>query len=118
MTSLPVRGFASSTASNAVVGIYSDRNGHPGELMKQGTITNVRPGSWNYVDLTSTPVSPGRRYWIAILGPSGGGTLRFRHAIGAARSEASARFNLTALPGHWSRAARRPGAGPLSAYGS
>jgi hypothetical protein len=118
MTRLHLFVDSSSTAGDAVVGIYSDRNGHPGELRGQGTITNVIPGSWNYIDLTSMSVSPGRRYWIAVLGPRGGGTLRFRHAMGGARSEASARSNLTALPAHWSRAARRPGAGPLSAYGS
>ena len=42
---------ASSTASRIVVGIYADRNGTPGALQQQATITGLRAGSWNYIDV-------------------------------------------------------------------
>jgi hypothetical protein len=63
----------SSTASNVVLGVCSDRKGHPGALQEQATITNVRAGSWNYVDVRPMPVTAGQRYWIAVLGPKGRG---------------------------------------------
>ena len=40
---------SSSAGHNVVVGVYSNRAGRPGQLQEQGTITDVRPGSWNYV---------------------------------------------------------------------
>jgi hypothetical protein len=118
MTRLHLWVDSSSTASQAVVGIYSDRFRRPGALLEQGTITDVRPGSWNYVDVPAMPVKAGHRYWIAVLAPNGGGTLSFRDASGGAPSFASAQPNLNALPAQWSGGAHQGAAGPLSAYGS
>ncbi len=108
---------SSSTASNVIVGIYSNRNGDPGALLEQGTITNVRAGSWNYVDIPSMPVTAGQRYWIAVLGPSGAGSIRFRDAVSGPGSETSAQHNLTALPAKWSTG-KTWATGNVSAYGS
>ena len=110
---------SSSTASQVVVGIYSDRKGDPGALQRQATISNnLRAGSWNYVDIPSMPVTAGQRYWIAVLGPKGGGTIRFRdRGSGGGRSEASTQKNLNALPPQWSAGTGGDSA-PLSAYGS
>lgn len=101
----------SSTASNVVLGVCSDRKGHPG-LQEQATITNVRAGSWNYVDVRPMPVTAGQRYWIAVLGPKGGGKISLRDAGAGGRSEMSGRPHLNAPPcalvrgsarsGHWS----------------
>lgn len=108
---------SSSIASAAVVGIYSDRDGHPGALLTQGRINNLRPGSWNYVDVPSMSVAAGQRYWIAVLAPNGGGTLGLREAAGQGRSVAILRHHLTALPTRWS-GEKRPDAARVSAYGS
>jgi hypothetical protein len=108
---------SSTTAGNVVVGIYSDRAGHPAQLQEQGTITNVRPGSWNYVDVPSMPVTVGQFYWIAVLGPRGGGKVTFRHGALLGLATTSPQHDLTALPAHWSDG-RWTLAGPLSAFGS
>lgn len=108
---------SSSTATQAVVGIYSDRNGRPGDLLAQGTITNLMPRSWNYVDVPSMQVTAGQQYWIAVLAPHGGGTLAFRHRRLFGLATVSAQHDLTALPAHWSGGSWRL-SGSLSAYGS
>jgi hypothetical protein len=110
---------SSSTASQVVVGIYSNRNGHPGARQEQATITNLRAGSWNYVDVPSPsmPVTAGQRYWIAVLGPSGAGRIRFRDTISGPGSETSSQHSLTALPATWSTG-KAWATGNLSAYGS
>jgi hypothetical protein len=108
---------SSSTGHNVVVGIYSDRAGRPAQLQEQGTITNVRSGSWNYIDVPSTPVTAGQFYWVAVLGPRGGGTVAFRHRALLGLATVSAQHDLTALPQHWS-AGRRRLSGPLSAFES
>jgi hypothetical protein len=119
MTRLHLYVDSSTTASSVVVGVYSDRNGHPGSLQEQATITNLRTGSWDYADVPTMPVTAGQRYWMAVLGPKGGGTIRFRDAgTSGGRSETSPQRNLTALPPKWSAAGTGWGSAPLSAYGS
>jgi hypothetical protein len=108
---------SSSAASQVVVGIYSNRNGDPGVLQEQSTITHVRAGSWNYVDVPAMPVTAAQRYWIAVLGPSRAGTIRFRDAVSGPGSETSAQHNLTALPAKWSTG-KSWSTGTLSGYGS
>jgi hypothetical protein len=109
---------SASTASQVVLGIYSDRNGHPGSLLQQATISNVMAGSWNYITLPSTvAVTAGQRYWIAVLGPSGGGTIRFRDTAGGGTSQTSSQHKLTGLPATWSTG-KSWASTPLSAYGS
>ncbi len=110
---------SSSTATQAIVGVYSNRFGRPGVLQAQGTITNLMPGSWNYVDLPSTSVTAGQLYWIAVLGPSGGGMVSFRDGRVDGLAEKTAQHHLTALPAQWSsdlRDIRLSGA--MSGYGS
>lgn len=109
---------SSSTASSAVVGVYSDRNGQPDALQAQETISDLQLGSWNYVDVPQISVTAGRHYWIAVLGPRGGGKIRFRDkGSGGAVSETSWQHNLTALPSNW-RAGGIWRSSPISAYGS
>jgi hypothetical protein len=108
---------SSTTASQVVVGIYSDRYGQPGTLQDQATISNLRTGSWNYVDVPSTSVTAGRLYWIAVLQASGGGTVAFRDRRFAGLASVSARHDLSALPTRW-RGGRWTLSGLLSAYGS
>ncbi|XYH93768.1 hypothetical protein ACMHYB_38820 [Sorangium sp. So ce1128] len=93
----------SNTAVNVVVGLYTDNGGHPGTLLTQGTIQYVYdfPG-WHAVEVPPVSIVAGQAYWIAILGPEGGGTPRFRdREEGAYTSESSAESNLSALPATW-----------------
>lgn len=108
---------SSSTASQAVVGIYSDRFGRPGELLEKGTITNVQPGGWNYVDVPSMRVKAGQFYWVAVLGPCGGGRVAFRDQSLHGLAMVTAWHDLTGLPARWS-GGRWMLSGSLSAYGS
>jgi hypothetical protein len=87
-------------------------------LQEQATISNLRAASWNYVNLPSISVTAGEKYWIAVLAPTGGGTLSFCDAGAGGQSETSGRPNLAALPARWSGGAHSAAAGPLSAYGS
>jgi hypothetical protein len=108
---------SSTTASEVIVGIYSDRSGRPGALEADATIAAIRPGSWNYVTVPSLPVTAAHRYWIAVLAPSGGGRLTVRDSAGGGTSETSASRTLTRLPDRWSTG-RGPGAARLSSFGS
>ena len=106
-----------STARKVVVGVYSDKRGHPGALQAQSTLTNIMSGSWNYVDVPPVPVSAGQRYWIAVLAPRGAGTIRFRDTSSGPGSTTSAQRRLAALPAQWSTGTVFSD-GNLSAYGS
>jgi hypothetical protein len=117
MTRLHLWVDSSSTASKVVVGVYADHNGHPGRLQTQATDTNLTPGSWNYVDVPPTPVTKGQRHWIAVLAPTGGGTLYIRDTTGGGASQTSGRHKLTTLPAHWAEGNDSASA-PVSAYAS
>ena len=108
---------ASSTATQAVVGIYTNKSGHPKALLEQTTISNLTPGSWNYADVPATALTAGQSYWIAVLSPTGGGNLGFRDVVAGGSSQTSAKHNLTALPASWSTDGASDSSS-LSAYGS
>jgi hypothetical protein len=110
---------SSSTATQVALGVYSDNGGHPDVRLGDATITDVRAGSWNQVQLPSSiPTTAGQRYWIAVLGTKGAGTIRFRDkGSGGGSSQTSAQHNLTALPLRWSPGSSWTSA-PVSAYGS
>jgi len=119
ISSLDLYVNSTSTASQVIVGVYSNKNGKPGTLQNQAMITNVVAGSWNDVQIPSIPVTAGQRVWIALLGPNGGGTIRFRDDAQSSPgegSQTSAQTHLTALPATWSVGTDWP-TGNLSAYG-
>ncbi|MCI0399804.1 MAG: LamG domain-containing protein, partial [Gammaproteobacteria bacterium] len=109
---------AGSAATKLVVGLYSNLNGHPYQLLGQGTLTNPTTGQWNNVALPAISVTAGTRYWIAILSANTG-TLWFRDAAAATAqpSETSSQTTLTTLPSTWSTG-KVYNAGPLSAFGA
>ena len=110
---------STSSATHAVIGIYSDFHGIPGALQAQATISSLTAGAWNYVDVPSASVVAGQRYLIAVLAPRGAGKLRFRDGVGRGiPSQASLLHGLTTLPRLWLGLPRRQGARALSAYGS
>jgi outer membrane protein assembly factor BamB len=116
LTQLTVYVAPGSTATSLVVGLYTDLGGHPGTLLTQGTLAAPGKGAWVDVAVPGAAVTAGATYWIAVLAPTGGGTLAFRDTHGG-NSETSASGSLTSLPGTWSTGTRY-GDGPLSAYGS
>ncbi len=116
VTSLSVYLDSGSTATKLVAGLYTDKNGHPGTLLKQGTLSSPGSGGWKKVSLPPVSINAGSKYWIALLGT--GGKLWFRDAAGGTSqpSETSAQ-TLSTLPGTWSTGTPSS-SGPLSAYGA
>jgi hypothetical protein len=111
-----------STATSLVAGIYADGEGGPGQLLAQGSTPLAQGGGeWNTVHVPKTTLAADGRYWIAILAPTGGGTLKFRDRCcggkGTSLSVMSLQTGLTELPASWS-SGRQFGDGPLSAFGA
>jgi hypothetical protein len=106
----------SSTATQVVVGLYTDTgSNNPGTLLTQGTINSPIASAWNLVTVPTATVSSGTVYWIAALGPSGAGIVRFRDVASGGRAQVSTQTTLTTLPTTWSTGATYFNA-PLSAY--
>ncbi|MEC4749970.1 LamG-like jellyroll fold domain-containing protein [Methylomicrobium sp. Wu6] len=101
ITTVPVYLDSSSTATELVAGIYKNNNGHPGTLVAQGKISNLKAGDWNSVPIPVASVTAGQPYWIAILGSKG--QIAFHDQVGSSTSlmETSASKTLTSLPSTW-----------------
>lgn len=110
-----------SAATTLVAGLYAHAGDRPGALLGQGTLVFPIAGAWNEVSLpTPVNITSGTTYWIAILGPNGSGTLRFRsRCCGGANQpgETSQQLTLTTLPASWTRG-RANRDGPASLYGA
>jgi RHS repeat-associated protein len=92
----------SSTATKIYVGIYKDASGKPGTLLTQGSTTQLAPGTWNSVTVSTVSLTSGTAYWIAILGTTSG-TPYFRdRSTTTCQSQTSSQSNLTSLPSTWS----------------
>jgi hypothetical protein len=108
---------ATNGASQVVIGLYENLpNQSPGALLTQGTITNPVAG-WNSVSVAPVGVNKNTKYWIAVLGPAGGGTVQFASVYQGAQTQISKETNLTVLPGTWTRGVYAANS-PMSAYGS
>jgi len=107
---------AGSTATTIDVGLYADNGGHPGALLTQGTLNAPPSATWDDVPVPAAQVTSGQSYWIALLGPSGSGTIHFRsHGTGGAVAETSSQSNLLTLPSSWSTGSPNHD-GPFSAW--
>jgi hypothetical protein len=108
---------ASSAATQVSVGLYTNAPGNtPGSLLAQGTIASPVAGTWNAVAIPSIGVTSGTNYWIAVLTPSGAGTIQFRDKATGNKEQLSRQANLTTLPATWT-AGSKPRNSSLSAYG-
>jgi hypothetical protein len=109
---------AGSTATKLVVGVYSDAAGHPGTLLAQGSVAPPLAGAWNDIALPTAAITSGSAYWIAILGPTGSGTIKFRDRCcgGGQPAETSFSASLATLPATWQTGTLYSD-GPASAYG-
>jgi outer membrane protein assembly factor BamB len=108
---------ATSAATTLTAGLYANSGTRPGALLGQGTISSVTKAAFNDVAIPAVQVASGTTYWIAILSPTGTGTLQFRDSLHTGASEASLSGSLTSLPGAWASGAAFTD-GPLSAYGA
>lgn len=109
---------SNNTATQVVVGLYTNATGtNPGTLLAQGTIANPTKGAWNSVTVTGVTVTSGTSYWIAVLGPTGTGTVQFRDKAVGGKAQTSAQTNLTTLPATWTAGATYANS-PFSAYAS
>ncbi len=117
MTKLYIYIDANSSATRVVVGLYSNNaSNNPGALLTQATITNPVKGTWNAVTVPSASVTAGTKYWIAVLGPKGAGTVKFRDkASGGGKAQTSRENNLAALPATWTPGKTYDNS-PMSAY--
>jgi hypothetical protein len=117
VTKITVYVDSGSTASTLDAGLYADSNGHPGALLTQGSLNAPVASAWNDVLVPAAQLTSGTTYWIALLGPSGSGTLRFRShgAPGGSSAETSSQSNLTTLPSAWSTGSPNSD-GPFSAW--
>ena len=67
-----------STAKQVVVGLYTNTGSdNPANLLAQVTIANPVNGRWNSAIMPAANITAGAKYWIAVLGPVGSGTVRF-----------------------------------------
>jgi fibronectin type 3 domain-containing protein len=108
---------STSTATKLTAGIYADNGGHPGSLLAQGTLSAPSAGNWNTVSVPSVAITSGATYWIALLGPSGSGTLKFRERGGAGTAEVSNATGLATLAQTWTNGSQFND-GPVSAWGA
>jgi hypothetical protein len=117
VTKLSIHVNKGSSATRLVAGLYSNKNGHPGVLRAQGTLSRPGKRGWKQVAITPAFVVAGRRYWIAILSRGGILKLRYRAVSAGRRSETSAQRGLAALPRRWKTGSIYR-EGSLSAYGA
>ncbi len=101
-------------ATTATVALYSSAHGHPRRLLSTGSIRKPRLGAWNVIRITSTPISRGRRYWLAVLGKDGSIHYRIRKS-GQCSSRGSAQRRLKSFPVVWRTGTHGPTC-PISAY--
>jgi hypothetical protein len=89
----------SNKATGLQVGIYSNAAGKPSSRLASGSKSGLRKGAWNDVTVSSTAITAGATYWVALLGS--GGNLYFRDG-GSALSYGQ---NASSLPSSWTGAA-------------
>ena len=92
---------AGSSATSLDAGLYNTAWGHPSKLLAYGRLSSPKPGTWNTINLSSSPsVSSSQTYWIAVLAT--GGALTLSDSSGSWHcSEYPSQTNLTSLPANW-----------------
>lgn len=107
---------SSATVKTVTVGLYTDKSGHPGTLLTQGSTTAIQAGAWNTINVPAISVTSSTHYWIAVLG-TGGGSFFFRDRNrGPCKSELNKTTGLTTLPATWTSGSSFTDC-PLSGYG-
>ncbi len=117
MTTLHVYLDSSSAAGRVVVGVYTDRLARPGDT--HAGDGHRRDGGKLERGLAPVrvAVTAGQRYWIAVLSPSGGGTVRLRGVRLGGAAQISLQHTLKALPTSLAGGGQKS-VGSVSAFGS
>lgn len=89
-----------SRASTLLVGLYSDRKGHPASLLTAGSLRSPEAHRWNSVPVGSASLRSGVIYWIAVLGKGGAIYFRDRNSR-SCKGESSSKRRLRSLPRTW-----------------
>jgi hypothetical protein len=106
----------SNAASKVAVGLYTNSASNtPGTLLAQGTIASPVANAWNFATIPGVSLQAGTKYWIAVLSPSGSGTIYIRDVASGGLAQNSSQTNLTSLPATWSPGPSWANA-PMSAY--
>jgi hypothetical protein len=103
-----------STASVLRLALYSDLSGAPGTILAQGSAPALTTG-WQSVTIPPVTLLQGKRYWVALLSPFGGGSLNVREAANGGSSILSRQATLAAFPLAWT-AGISAARSPLSVY--
>jgi hypothetical protein len=107
---------SANTATTVTLGLFTNSGTNtPGTLLAQASINNPQSAAWNTVPIAPTGITSGTKYWLAILSPSGGGTVRFRDKTSGNLSQHSAESGLIAMPAVWSSGQTWPSSS-MSAY--
>jgi glucose/arabinose dehydrogenase/PKD repeat protein len=109
---------SSSTASDLVLGVYSDVNGTPTARLGSGRIANPAEGAWNKVPVNVPGLEAGKSYWFSLLNPADGtGTLRWHDRAGGSggAEQTHGGGGLTQLPATWTTGGVYSD-GPVSGY--
>jgi len=95
---------APNSASSVVLGLYSNSGSNqPQTLLGQCSVTSVIVNAWDSCSLATPPaVTPGTKYWLAILGPKTTGTIGYRDSVSAVLTYGSSSTSLNTLPVTWS----------------
>jgi hypothetical protein len=102
VTRLSVFLASNNEATKVMLGLYSNAAGNkPGTLLTSGTIASPVAGIWNSVGVSSASVTGGTTYWLALMSPTGAGTVRFFDGSESS-AQASSQTTLTTLPSTWS----------------
>jgi hypothetical protein len=106
-----------NAASSVVIGLYRGNTAGPTTLIASCSVVSPTAGAWNSC-VTSAPVTAGKIYWMAILGPAGTGAIAFRDSpdVSSGLSRGSAQSNLSVLPATWTSANVTWGNAPASVY--
>ena len=64
LNSLSVYVDASTSATNLLVGMYSDSNGHPGTLLTSGSTAQFKKAGWNTIPVPPIAITAGSKYWV------------------------------------------------------
>jgi plastocyanin len=106
---------SANTATPVVIGLYTNSGSNPGTLLAQATISAPVKGAWNSVTIPSVALTSGTKYWIAVLAPTGAGTVQIRDKSTGSLAQSSSQSNLTSLPATWAPG-QSWGSSSMSAY--
>jgi hypothetical protein len=86
-------------------GLYADNNGHPGTVLGQGSKAQPVAGSWNQISISSSSITAGHKYWIAVLGTQSTSPYFRDRQTSSCHSETTSQTTLTTLPATWTTGA-------------